>query len=160
MARLLTDPALPFDAGFRPLAALAGLTQDHALDEPGAAVPRALRSALAGRLVQQLMRTDCGGGYSFWTESDHIRLAHDLHCKTRRTGNHALALQGLPLLAQPGAAWAAVAQACAQGLPLRVDYRQGPHSLTPCTAPWPEVPLTHYVTLQAQALRRLGLQAP
>ncbi len=57
-----------------------------------------------------------------------------------------------------GAASTAVAKACAQDLPLRADDCGGPPS--PRTAPWPEVPLSHYVTLQAQALQRLGLQAP
>jgi hypothetical protein len=59
-----------------------------------------------------------------------------------------------------GAASTAVAKSCAQDLPLRVGDCGGPPSPSPCTAPWPEVPLSHYVTLQAQALQRLGLQAP
>jgi hypothetical protein len=67
---------------------------------------------------------------------------------------------GAPIEPVVGADSTAVAKACAQDLPLRVDCRERPPSPSPCTAPWPEVPLSHYVTLQAQALQRLGLQAP
>jgi len=159
MGRLLTDPALPFDASFRQQAAQAGLVHDHALDAPDAPVPASLRTALAGRLMQQLMRADCSGSFSFWTEADHLRLGDKLACHTLRMGGEATHVQGLPLLAQPGPAWAAVVQACAAGLPLRVAYRTGADSHTPCTAPWPALPTSHFVTLQPQALQRLGLAA-
>lgn len=158
MRRLLLDPGLPFDAGFRQLAAQAGLTQDHRLDEPGADLPAALRSALAGRLMRALMRADCGGSYSFWTEPDHLRLDGKISCQSLRQGGLAVGVQGHALLAQPAQAWSAVAQACAAGQPLRVAYREGADSLTPCPATWPGPPLSHFVTLQPQALQFLGLQ--
>lgn len=159
LGRLLTDPTLPFDATFRQQAAQAGLTQDHPLDAPDVPVPAALRSALAGLLMQQLMRADCGGSFGFWTEADHLRLDDKLACQTLRSGAQATHLQGLPLLAQPGPAWAAVVQACAAGQPLRVAYRVGADSHTPCTKPWSALPTSHFVTLQPQALQRLGLAA-
>jgi hypothetical protein len=100
--------------------ALDAVLSDYAR-QPGALLrvtdtwSQALVKVLAFRLVDQLMRADCGGALSVYHEDTGPRVADGPGCATLRTDMVVVKAEGLPLFEGDGAVKASVAACQARG---------------------------------------------
>lgn len=156
MAQLLQDPQQPFASGFGARLQALGLA-DFELVQRSEQLPLGMRRQSAAGLMSALMRNDCGGSVGFWTLPHAFRLDPALQCRSLRVTGEIEALAGQPVLADPVAAYAAVAKACQGGQKIAVRYVAGPDTELACPPNLPTPPVSQLIRLRADALRRLGL---
>jgi hypothetical protein len=149
LKHLLLTPGVPFAPAF--VQALGThLPLQPAAGEPD---PR-LAANLAGMLVRPFQAADCGG-FSFWTQNDHVALDAGLRCKTLPAGARLGAVAGEPLFARPLAAWRAAQALCAQGRAIPLGLKDGGSVDLACPPAFPPVPAL--VSFAPDALQRIGL---
>ena len=153
--RLLLDDRTPFASTYRAdLAAWLPLRDDPG--EPAAGSPR---RQLAFSLMTMLCHADCGERVAFTLKTSgdtgEFALAPDLACKALPAGAHLTRLAGVPVIAQPRAAWRAVEQACASGGWLEAGFDGHAPVKLACPVPMPGLP--PQVALPDDVLVRLGL---
>lgn len=156
MAQLLQDPGQAFSAGLLARLQAMGLADAEPIRR-SEQLPEGLRSRTAATLMSALMAGDCGGAASLYTLPKAFRLDPDARCKTLRPGADVQRLAGIEVLADPVAAYAAVASACAQKQSYVVDHAGGEPLSVACPATLPALPLSQLIRLRPDALQRLGL---
>ena len=156
MAQLLQDPQQPFASGLLARLQALGLADPEPVQR-SEQLPLGMRRQSAAALMSALMRSDCGGAVSFWTVPQAFRLDPTVQCRSLRVTGEVESLAGQPVLADPVAAYAAVAKACQGGQPIAVRYAEGPDTELACPSSLPTPPMNQMIRLRADALRRLGL---
>ncbi len=153
--RLLLDDRAPFASTYRadlaawlPLSDMAG--------EPAAG---SARRQLAFSLMTTLGHADCGErvGFTLKTSGDQgeFVLAPDLACRMLPAGAHLTYLAGIPVIAQPRAAWRAVQLACASTGRYEAGFDGHASVMLDCPKTMPGLP--PQVVLPDDVLVRLGL---
>ena len=155
LGRLLLDDKTPFASSYRAdLATYLPLHDGTAEPAPGQG-----RRQVAFNLMSILGHADCGARLAFTLKTDgekgEFALDPTMACKALPAGAHLTSVAGVPIIAQPRAAWRAVRQACAAGGHVEAGFDgHAPVALT-CPTPMPELP--PQVALPEDVLARLGL---
>lgn len=155
---LLNDDGLGFTTGLGQALARLKLADATPLRELPAPLPREAASQLAGTLMQALMSRDCGGSVDFWTLPDRLRIGTRATCQHLHVGEDVVSVHELPLFPDTLAAWDEAQQSCQTDEELSLGYADGSHSLQPCPARWPALPITQWIQLRPDALPRMGLK--
>ena len=155
---LLTDESVGFTSGLQQTLAKLKLADAPLLREIPAPFPTEAGALLARTLMQALMARDCGGSTDFWTLADRIRIGTRATCQNLRMGQDVLSVNGTLLFPNTLAAWNDAQQSCQTGKELSLGYADGSHSLQPCPAQWPALPITQWITLRPDALAHMGLK--
>ncbi len=158
LAPLLLDDETPFASTYRAdLGAYLPLVDSSAELAPGPG-----RRQIAFNLMSVIGRADCGGrlGFTLKTDGDKGEFTLDpaLACKTLPAGAHLVSFAGIPVVAQPRAAWRAVQQACATSGRFEAGFEGHAPVTLACPATMP--PLPPRVVLPEDVLARLGLSKP
>lgn len=156
MAQLLQDPKQAFDSGLLAQLKALGIADGEDVKR-SEQMPQGLRIKAAGSLMSALMSSDCNGAVGFWTLPKTFRLDTQFKCSSLRLGEEVLTLAGVEVLADPMAAYAAVASACQQAQGLKVGYTSGAETTLACPTVLPALPLSQLIRLRPDALRRLSL---
>nr|WP_199043452.1 hypothetical protein [Dyella sp. ASV24] len=112
--------------------------------EPASKLDAENSQRYAGALMSHLMRVDCDGNVSFWTQPDGFLIDKSLStCHVLQAGNTVDALLGQPFATADMLALSKqVADRCAHGSPVKVGYKGAvpPDGNVPCTQPLPVLP--------------------
>jgi len=151
---LLLDAKVPFASTYR-----ADLAAYVPLHEPaGEPAPGSPRRRAAIDLMSALGNADCGRlGFGLDGDDDHgeFVLDTDLRCQSLPAGARVATLAGVPVVAQPLAAWRAVRQSCAAGGHVEAGLRGHAAVTLACPSPMPAPP--PQFALPDDVLARLGL---
>ncbi len=155
LGRLLTDDKTPFASSYRAdLAAYLPLRDGLAEPAPGQG-----RRQVAFNLMSVIGHADCGKRLSFTLKTDgetgEFALDPAMACKTLPQGSHLTSVAGVPIIAQPRAAWRAVLQACTASGHFEAGFDGHAPVALACPASMPELP--PQVQLPDDVLARLGL---
>ena len=109
-----------------------------------------------------LGHADCGElvAFTLKTSGDkgEFALAPDLACRTLPADAHLTSFAGVPVIAQPRAAWRAVQQSCASGGRFEAGFDDHAPVTLACPTPMPGLP--PQIALPDDVLVRLGLTHP
>ncbi len=152
MRTLLLDANTPFAATYRSdLGAVLPLRE--ASGEPAG---RQARLQIAFNLMSIVDQADCNAtGFTLNPAKGEFVLDAGMHCKALPDGAHLTMLAGVPVVAQPRAAWQAVRLACAAGDHVEAGFDGHAPVALACPTPMPELP--PQVVLPDDILARLGL---
>jgi hypothetical protein len=103
----------------------------------GVRLPTAPATVLTRRLFEGLMAADCGGGFAFWSNADHLFTGNVPGCKSFRPELKVRYLEGVDLIREPRAASAAAQAACTAARPLRFGTLDGKDFTMPCSPATP-----------------------
>lgn len=143
-------------AGTEPLAEVmaAYARTPGALFKPVEKWSAATTATIAHKLVEQLMRADCGGAVSIYNEPQAARIAAGPACKALRPGMGVVGAEGRPLFSDQTAAQAVIAACSAKHL-ARLGLEDGGSVDIACDAATVSLPAELYSVDIDAALKRL-----
>ncbi|OFA05871.1 hypothetical protein [Duganella sp. HH101] len=143
-------------AGKEPLAEVvaAYARTPGALFKPAEKWSAATTAVVAHKLVEQLMRADCGGAVSIYNEPTAARIAAGPACKALRPGMGVVGAEGRPLFSDQTAA-RAVIEACSAKRQARLGLEDGGSVDIACDAATVSLPAEQYSVDIDAALKRL-----